>query len=624
MKGQKWAAAVLAVSLTMGMSGTAFAADASEYTVRNVRVDWKNACEADCAGQHETVLYFPLRVSNQTQWDYVRSGNQDKIEGFDSLKLSIYFWEGKDYVRDYSLEQEKGACYNIGDGTYVIQVRLGDNFTAQRQTVKGEITLQTGNRVLVDAEEFAYSLGAKELEFSRGSQEAIRAVPGCSLADGQAVLQLNQLSGNKACRQDYSAEAGAKIPLQGLPNTRDLGGYTTMDGRRLKYRRLLRSGDLAAALPADWNVLTQDYGLKKAGILALPSNSQSLVGRDISDPVKSLIHSYRAMGNSPQAVKEYRSQVYSQIAMGSQGDHLGQQQLKQYFKILLSQREGAVLWHGFQGEETAEIASAFLLTALGVPRDTVVADFVKTNQCLSDDIRNIENMAKNYCVDTNLPATEEDLSQVRQKTQKEKDTWILSPGARELTQEELYGIRLLAGVDESYILAALDGIEAEYGSMETYFQQVLGLTSADLERLEALYLEDAVGKTGRGCPVVNFTRDVKSIQLEGDKGFRFSVQAENLGKINLSFDNEVDQQVLAQLPRGIDCTFYNFYGKPQFEYAGRVTITPPQTGKAYYLYEILENGKLRRVSTELGGDGMSLEFGTQTLSRYVLCDIAPL
>ncbi|MCR4698124.1 MAG: tyrosine-protein phosphatase, partial [Bacilli bacterium] len=35
-------------------------------------------------------------------------------------------------------------------------------------------------------------------------------------------------------------ELGKRIPLEGTINTRDLGGYITKDGRKVKYRRLIR------------------------------------------------------------------------------------------------------------------------------------------------------------------------------------------------------------------------------------------------------------------------------------------------------------------------------------------------------------------------------------------------
>ena len=46
-----------------------------------------------------------------------------------------------------------------------------------------------------------------------------------------------------------------KIPLENLQNTRDLGGFMTKDGRKVKPHRLIRSGDLKDATENDQKLL---------------------------------------------------------------------------------------------------------------------------------------------------------------------------------------------------------------------------------------------------------------------------------------------------------------------------------------------------------------------------------
>lgn len=52
-----------------------------------------------------------------------------------------------------------------------------------------------------------------------------------------------------------------KIPLENLQNTRDLGGFMTKDGRKVKSHRLIRSGDLKDATENDKKLLVDTYGL---------------------------------------------------------------------------------------------------------------------------------------------------------------------------------------------------------------------------------------------------------------------------------------------------------------------------------------------------------------------------
>ena len=42
-----------------------------------------------------------------------------------------------------------------------------------------------------------------------------------------------------------------RIPLEGLHNTRDLGGFETADGRKIPPRTLIRSGQLSGITQKD-------------------------------------------------------------------------------------------------------------------------------------------------------------------------------------------------------------------------------------------------------------------------------------------------------------------------------------------------------------------------------------
>ena len=52
---------------------------------------------------------------------------------------------------------------------------------------------------------------------------------------------------------------GSRIPMQSLPNTRDLGALETEDGRHILPKRLLRSGSLYHISITDQDMLTHEY-----------------------------------------------------------------------------------------------------------------------------------------------------------------------------------------------------------------------------------------------------------------------------------------------------------------------------------------------------------------------------
>ena len=48
---------------------------------------------------------------------------------------------------------------------------------------------------------------------------------------------------------------------------------------------------------------------------------------------------------------------------------------------------------------------------------------------------------------------------------------------------------MLASVEASFLAAAFDAISADYGDLESYFSDGLGLGAGERARLEARYLE---------------------------------------------------------------------------------------------------------------------------------------
>ncbi len=55
---------------------------------------------------------------------------------------------------------------------------------------------------------------------------------------------------------------GSRLPLQNLPNTRDLGALMTVDGSHIRPRKLLRSGEIYHACAADNRILSEEYNVK--------------------------------------------------------------------------------------------------------------------------------------------------------------------------------------------------------------------------------------------------------------------------------------------------------------------------------------------------------------------------
>ena len=78
--------------------------------------------------------------------------------------------------------------------------------------------------------------------------------------------------------------------LEGLPNTRDVGGLPTDDGRYVKHARLLRSGALRPCTARDLEVLLDDYQVRtvidlrtEESARSIPTQQDGLMGVRFAD-----------------------------------------------------------------------------------------------------------------------------------------------------------------------------------------------------------------------------------------------------------------------------------------------------------------------------------------------------
>lgn len=121
--------------------------------------------------------------------------------------------------------------------------------------------------------------------------------------------------------------------------------------------------------------------------------------------------------------------------------------------------------------------------------------------------------------------------------------------------------------------------------------------------------------------VADFKKEVENIELEDNNGFYFDVKASDQGKVNLTYDNVAIKSVARVAPVDADLTFFNFYGYPEFDFTGTVTLTPEEDDVEYFVYKVDKDGKISKVNAKLNDDGDAYEFKTRTLACYVLSDM---
>jgi protein-tyrosine phosphatase len=176
-----------------------------------------------------------------------------------------------------------------------------------------------------------------------------------------------------------------QVPLEGVLNLRDIGGYETEDGRRVRRGRVYRSGLTARATDED-RVRLQELGLRR--IIDLRSAQE----RD-EEPTRpwhedlDLTWVEVADATVPDIREEVRSGRMRGAALVSHlvesNRNFVRRSSGQFATVLAYLREAErlpVLIHCSAGKDRTGFAVALLLRLLGVPHETVMADYLLTNE----------------------------------------------------------------------------------------------------------------------------------------------------------------------------------------------------------------------------------------------------
>jgi protein-tyrosine phosphatase len=174
------------------------------------------------------------------------------------------------------------------------------------------------------------------------------------------------------------------LALSGGRNFRDLGGYPSADGRQTKWRHVYRSGVMASLTEADYRRL-DELGIKvicdlrtTAERAAAPfANTGSIkpLYRSWDYAIDPEAWSGLAEMSSPAAA-DLRSLMMKNYAK------LPWQFVDQFRAVFehLAKSETPLIFNCAGGKDRTGIAAALLLTALGVPRETVIEDYALTER----------------------------------------------------------------------------------------------------------------------------------------------------------------------------------------------------------------------------------------------------
>jgi protein-tyrosine phosphatase len=249
------------------------------------------------------------------------------------------------------------------------------------------------------------------------------------------------------------------LPLTGIHNFRDYGGYLGQDGARVRTGLLFRSGQHCDATTDD---LADVDALSIANIIDLRGDSERASYpclRHASFSAHVHFAEGETAGHAPhveasQGVKTAQDAKAAMTALYRDMPFRPRliEIYTQYFAVL-ADHDGPSLIHCLAGKDRTGIAVALLHTLLGVNRDDIFEDYLLTNTA--------GNIERRIAAGASA---------------------VRNGFGRDMDED---AVRTLMSVDSEYLNAAFDAIAAQHKSIEGYCADLLGVTPDVQERLKS-------------------------------------------------------------------------------------------------------------------------------------------
>jgi len=254
------------------------------------------------------------------------------------------------------------------------------------------------------------------------------------------------------------------LPLQGGRNFRDLGGYLTSDGRQVCWGRIYRSGVMSGLTAADMaylsdldiqvicdlrarqELLAQPNPLLKKGAPRIEATEYDLASTSMS--------------------KAFTATTREQAITGFADTYLDfAERLTPQFTDMfahLARREAPLVMNCSAGKDRTGVAAALILSVLGVPRETIIADYALT-EAYSPPSARLKQLANGTAGVT---------------LERSRAITSLAPDVQ----------RVLLGSDPEVMRHALLLLDRKYGGPVVLAKTRYGLTDAKIAYMRSVYL----------------------------------------------------------------------------------------------------------------------------------------
>ncbi|ALR20277.1 MULTISPECIES: tyrosine-protein phosphatase [Sphingobium] len=256
---------------------------------------------------------------------------------------------------------------------------------------------------------------------------------------------------------DLARVAERVLPLRQGSNFRDIGGYPAAGGKHVRWGLIYRSGGQPLLSDAD---VKEIQSLKLANLVDLRSNEERVIAPTRVDGVPYQAVGYSMMALAGNGVPKNGAAVYQAMPT------MMAPQLRLIFQDLKANK-GAIAYNCTAGQDRTGFVTGMILSALGVPRDTIIADYhlSTTYRRPEWEMPKIDTVAQaNNPVAMYFAKFQQDPAVAKPQPLKDPD-------------------------GTAFLSHAFDEIDKRWGSVDAYLEQEIGVTKVDLAALRANYLE---------------------------------------------------------------------------------------------------------------------------------------
>lgn len=279
-----------------------------------------------------------------------------------------------------------------------------------------------------------------------------------NIKDGVATYITNDNISRKYFRlsfnDKYTRTIGARSAvMDSVQNFRDMGGYTSANGKTVKWGKVFRSGELSRL--SEWDSIRLDnLGIKT--VIDLRTNPEALAApiKYTKANIQRIPISVGKVADAPQRVIEGRMRKGDAgVCMEDEYLQFVTDNTEPFAKVLETFQDEdhyPILISCSYGKDRTGFLIAMLLSALDIPQDIILEDYMTSNQYI--------------------------------------DTSHLADIVNHLSTDAQESITVFLTANERLMDLAFHKIKKEYGSTDKYLSKGLHLTDKKRERLKEILL----------------------------------------------------------------------------------------------------------------------------------------